>query len=336
MVDLSSRYLGLQLRTPLVVSASPLSESVETLLSFERAGAGAVVFRSLFEEQFTHESVDLHAMLEQFADTYPEAANYFPRLPDYKTGPETYLEHIEEAKRRLSIPVIASLNGTSPGGWLKYARELEQAGADALELNVYYVAADFETSSDEVEQRYVDVVTAVRAHVSIPLAVKIGPFFSSLPHVARKLIAAGADGLVLFNRFLQPDIDLETLSVVPQMHLSTSEELRLPLRWVAILKGRIEGSIAATTGIHTADDALKALFAGADVTMMASALLRGGPQHLADVLSGIERWLDERDYTSVEQMKGSLSQAATRDPAAFERVNYMKALVNFSSPETYR
>lgn len=332
MVDMSTSYMGIPLRNPIVVSASPLSDRVDSLRALEHAGAGAVVLRSLFEEQFAHDALDLHALFEQWADSYPEAAGYFPRLPHYRTGPEAYLELLVAAREALEIPVIASLNGSSSGGWVKYARQLEEAGADAIELNVYHVAADPADTSAEVELRYVDLVAEVRATVSLPLAVKIGPFFSSIPEMARRLVAAGADALVLFNRFVQPDIDLDALAVVPRVHLSTSDELRLPLRWIAILRGRVECSLAATSGVHTAEDALKALFAGADAVMMASALLLHGPGRLTAVLQGVEEWLRERDYASVEQMKGSLSQASCPDPAAFERANYMKALLNYSSP----
>lgn len=332
MVDLTSRYLGLHLRNPLVASSSPLTGDIETIVELEDAGAGAVVLRSLFEEQFVHESMDIHGMLERFADMDPEAASFFPPLPEFKTAPEAYLDLLRETKRRLRIPVIASLNGVSVGGWVRYARELQDAGADALELNVYHVAADPGASAAEVEQRYVDLVASVREVVSIPLAVKIGPYFSSLPDMAHRLYEAGADGLVLFNRFVQPDIDLDTLTIVPTVHLSTSEEVRLPLRWIAILRGHTTGSLAATSGVHTAEDALKVLLAGADVAMLASALLARGPSHLRSVLTGMVNWLEEREYDSVEQTKGSLSQVSSGDPAAFERVNYMKALTNFSTP----
>lgn len=329
-VDLGTRYLGLQLRNPLVVSASPLSERLETMLQLQQAGAAAIVLRSLFEEQIEHESIDLHGLLEQWADSYLEAQNYFPDLHGLNTGPASYVEALKEAKEALSIPVIASLNGISRGGWIRYARLLEEAGADALELNVYFVAAGLDESSAEVENRYVELVAAVREVVSIPLAVKIGPYFSSVPHMAKRLVEAGADGLVLFNRFVQPDIDLDSLAVVPAVTLSTSDELRLPLRWIAILKGRVDASLAATTGIHTSSDALKVLLAGADVAMMASALLKNGPSHLRLVLQGVREWLEQHEYDSVEQMKGSLSQASCADPAAFERTSYMKALVSYS------
>lgn len=330
MTDLSTGYLGMRLRNPLVVSASPLSDKLDTLRQLEACGAAAIVMRSLFEEQIEHESFDLNELLEQWTGGNSEAHDFFPALADYRTGPATYLESIEAAKRELSIPVIGSLNGVTVSGWTHYARLIQDAGADALELNIYLVAANPGDTAASVEERYVSLVAAVRDTVSIPLAVKIGPYFSALPDMSRRLVAAGADGLVLFNRFVQPDIDLDTLSVVPRVRLSTSAELTLPLRWLAILRGRFEASLAATTGIHCAEDVLKVLLAGADVAMMASALLLNGPAHLTRVHDDLVRWLSEHEYESVEQMKGSLSQAACPDPAEFERAHYMKALVSYS------
>lgn len=330
MTDLSTGYLGMRLRNPLVVSASPLSDRIATLRQLEECGAGAVVMRSLFEEQIEHESFDLHELLEQWTGGNSEAQDFFPALADYKTGPATYLESIEAAKRELSIPVIGSLNGVTPAGWTHYARLIQDAGADALELNIYLVAANADDTAASVEERYISLVAAIRDTVSIPLAVKIGPYFSALPEMSRKLVAAGADGLVLFNRFVQPDIDLETLSVVPRVRLSSPAELTLPLRWIAILRGQVHASLAATTGIHSAEDVLKVLLAGADVAMMASALLLNGPSHLTRVHDDLVSWLGEHEYESVEQMKGSLSQATCPDPAEFERANYMKALVSYS------
>lgn len=330
MTDLSTGYLGMRLRNPLVVSASPMSDKLETLRQLEACGASAIVMRSLFEEQIEHESFDLHELLEQWTGGNFEAQDFFPAIADYKTGPATYLESIEAAKRVLSIPVIGSLNGVTNAGWTEYARLIQEAGADALELNIYLVAANPDDTAASIEERYTALVAAVRDTVSIPLAVKIGPYFSALPDMARKLVAAGADGLVLFNRFVQPDIDLETLSVVPRVRLSSSAELTLPLRWLAILRGQFEASLAATTGIHSAEDVLKVLLAGADVAMMASALLMHGPFHLTQVHDNLVKWLVEREYDSVEQLKGSLSQEACPDPAEFERANYMKALVSYS------
>ncbi len=330
MTDLSTGYLGMRLRNPLVVSASPLSDRIETLRQLEACGAAAVVMRSLFEEQIEHESFDLHEMLEQWTGGNFEAQSFFPAMADYKTGPATYLESIEAAKRELSIPVIGSLNGVTTSGWTHYARLIQEAGADALELNIYLVAANADDTAATVEERYISLVAAVRDTVSIPLAVKIGPYFSALPDISRKLVAAGADGLVLFNRFVQPDIDLETLTVVPRVRLSTPAELTLPLRWIAILRGQVQASLAATTGIHSGEDVLKVLLAGADVAMMASTLLMHGPDRLAQVHDDVARWLVEHEYESVEQLKGSLSQAACPDPAEFERAHYMKALVSYS------
>jgi dihydroorotate dehydrogenase (fumarate) len=328
-VDLSTRYLGLELKNPLVVSASPLGAKVETLCRLEEAGAAAAVLPSLFQEQIEHDQMEAYEFYEDPANSFAEALSYFPEVEDRSSGPDVYLRHVEAAKRALTIPIIGSLNGTSRGGWHHYARLIQEAGAAALELNVYVVATAADQTAAEVEARYLELVAAVREAVSIPLAVKIGPFFSSLPNMARRLVAAGADGLVLFNRFLQPDIDLETLAVTPNLVLSTSDELRLPLRWIAILRGQLEASLAATTGVHTAADVLKLLLAGADATMLASALFRHGPDHLRTVLEGVRVWLEEKDYVSIAQMKGSVSQQNCPDPAAFERANYIKTLTNF-------
>jgi dihydroorotate dehydrogenase (fumarate) len=334
--DLRTRYLGLELANPIVPSASTLSARIDNLKRLQDAGAAAVVMQSLFEEQIEHEELEIHRMLETGSHSNPESITHFPELEDYNTGPDEYLRHLEACKKELGIPVIGSLNGASEGGWIRYAKLIQDAGADALELNVYFIAADPDESGWQVERRYLDLVSAVRDSVSIPLAVKIGPYFSSLSNMARQLVEAGADGLVLFNRFLQPDIDLETLEVDPTLHLSTSDELRLPLRWIGILHGRVDCSLAATSGVHSAEDAVKLLLAGADVTMMASALFRNGPEHLATVLGGVRDWLDEYGYLSVEQLKGSVSQANVANPAAFARSNYMQMLVNYSSPYDWR
>jgi dihydroorotate dehydrogenase (fumarate) len=332
-VQLETTYLGMTLANPLVVSASPLGRSVGTLGRLVEAGAAAVVLPSLFEEQIEHEEYQVHSALEYGAETYAEhAGGFLPELEDYNTGPESYLDLVSRAKRELDVPVIASINGVSTGGWIRYASMIEDAGADALELNVYFVAANIEETGDQVEQRYLDLVSAVRESVSIPLAVKIGPYFSSMGNMAIRLTEAGANGLVLFNRFYQPDIDLEDLEVVPNVQLSRSAELRLPLRWIAILRGRVNASLAATTGVHEGVDVLKLLLAGADITMLASALLRHGPTRLTSVLTEIGEWLEEHEYESVEQMKGSLSQEGAPDPAAFERSNYMETLVTYAAP----
>ena len=336
MTTLQTGYLGFTLTSPIVPSASPLGQRIDTLRRLEDAGAAAVVLPSLFEEQIEHEELQMHGALEAGADSYAEALSYLPTFEEYNTGADAYLRHLEDTKAELQIPVIASLNGISIGGWTKYARRMQEAGADALELNVYFISADPDEPGEAVERRYVDLVGAVRAEITIPLAVKVGPFFSSVGHVARQLVAAGADGLVLFNRFMQPDIDLDTLRVDPTLRLSTSDELRLPLRWIAILRGRVTASLAATTGVHGAADALKLLLAGADVTMMASALLHEGPEHVGIVLDGIRAWLDERGYDSVAQLRGSMSQENIPNPIAFARSNYAQLVTSFVSPYDWR
>ena len=331
MTDLTTEYLGLRLRTPLVASSSPLTGNLDDLRRLEDAGASAAVLPSLFEEQIEHEALEVDRLLATGAESFGEALSYFPELDDYNTGPDHYLELVREAKAALGIPVIGSLNGASPGGWVDYARLIQEAGADALELNLYLVAADPDATAASLEARYLELVRAVKASLSIPLAVKIGPYFTALAHTARELVGAGADGLVLFNRFYQPDLDLETLDVLPRLVLSTSEEARVPLRWIALLHGWIRASLAATTGIHTHEDALKALLAGADVTMLASALLEAGPGHLGVVERGMVNWMAEREYASVRQLRGSVSRHAAEDPTAFERANYMKTLTAYSS-----
>ncbi len=334
--DLRTRYLGMELANPVVSSASTLSSRIDNLKALEAAGAAAVVFQSLFEEQIEHEEVALHRVLEFGTESFAEATTYLPEMEEYNTGPDEYLRHLEASKKELEIPVIGSLNGASEGGWIRYARLIEDAGADALELNVYYIAADPDETGEQVERRYLDLVAQVRSSVRIPLAVKIGPFFSSVANMSRRLVEAGADGLVLFNRFMQPDIDLETLEVDPTLHLSTSEELRLPLRWIGILHGRVDASLAATSGVHTAEDAVKLVLAGADVAMMASALFKNGPEHVSTIVAGIGAWLDEHEYDSLEQAKGSVAQVNVAEPAAFARSNYMQMLVNFTSPYDWR
>lgn len=331
-VDLTTRYLGLTLNSPLVVSSCPLTDHLDALRRIEQAGAGAAVLPSLFEEQIAHDEAEVDRLHAYGAESFPEALNYFFDLDDYNTGPTSYLKKLEEAKRGVSIPLIGSLNGCSPGGWVKYARRMQDAGADALELNIYMMATDPLETSAVVEQRYADLLADVRAHVSVPLAVKIGPYFSSLPNFALRLVDAGASGLVLFNRFLHPDIDLETLQVVPRLELSTPYEVLLPLRWIAILRGHLDVSLAATSGVHSAEDALKLLLAGADVVMTASSLLRQGAEHLTTLREGIRQWMEEKEYASIRQMRGSMSQRNCPDPAAFERANYMKALISYSGP----
>lgn len=325
-MDLKTTYLGLKLKNPLVPSASPLSRTLDSMKRLEDAGAAAIVMYSLFEEQIEHEAAELEHYLAYGSRAHAEALDYFPRPDEYNLGPEQYVELLQKAKGSLGIPVIGSLNGISTGGWIDYAKKLEQAGADAIELNIYYIPTDPALASQEVEERYINVLHAVKRAVRIPVAVKLSPYFSSLANVAARLDRAGANGLVLFNRFYQPDFDLDALEVTPNIVLSTSDAMRLPLRWVAILHGVVKTSLAGTGGIHTAEDVIKMVMAGADVAMMCSALLKHGPKHLTTVLADLNKWMVEHEYLSIEQMKGSMSQASVADPAAFERANYMKAL----------
>ncbi|HEU4402917.1 MAG TPA: dihydroorotate dehydrogenase-like protein [Candidatus Polarisedimenticolia bacterium] len=328
-MNLKTTYLGLPLASPLVPSASPLSEEIANLRRMEDAGAAAVVLHSLYEEQIEQEALTLHHYLTHGTESYAESLTYIPDPENFHFGPHEYLEHVRRAKEAVRVPVIASLNGSSGGGWVEYARLIEKAGADALEVNLYHIPADLNTTGPQVEERVLEVVRQVRACTGIPLAVKIGPFFSAMGNMALRLVEAGAHGLVLFNRFYQPDIDLHDLEVRPNVLLSTPQALRLPLRWVAILRGRLDASLAATGGIHTHEDALKMILAGADVTMLCSALLRNGIEHLKTVRAGMVRWMEENEYTSIEQMKGSMSQASCADPTAFERASYMKALTGY-------
>ncbi|MCU0452953.1 MAG: dihydroorotate dehydrogenase-like protein [Bacteroidetes bacterium] len=325
-MDLSTYYLGKRLKNPLVPSASPLSRNIDSMKRLEDAGAAAIVMYSLFEEQIEHESFEIDHYLSYGTQSYAEALTYFPEAKEYNLEPDQYLELLRKASESLEVPVIGSLNGVSTGGWVKYAKHMEEAGADALELNVYYIPTDPALAGDDVEARYLDVLHAVKSTVAIPVAVKLSPYFTALANVAQRLVNAGADGLVLFNRFYQPDININELEVTPHVHLSDSSASTLPMRWVAILHSRIKASLAATSGIHTSDDVIKLLMAGADVTMMCSALLKRGPEHLKEVLEGLEKWMFEHEYVSVEQMKGSMSHKSVHDPSAFERANYMKAL----------
>lgn len=329
-VDLSTQYLGLTLKNPLVISACTLSEKIDSLKRLEGAGASAVVLYSLFEEQIEHEELELASARERGAEAYAEHSNWFPEIDDYRLGPRSYLEHIENAKKALSIPVIASLNGTSQGGWTEYARQMQDAGADALELNIYFVAADPEMPGADVEKRYLDLVAAVKESLSIPLAVKVGAQFSSPGNMAKKLAEAGADGLVLFNRFLQPDIDLDQLEVQPRVELSTPYELLIPLRWIAILHGRVDASIALTSGIHSGEGLAKSLAVGADVGMVASTVYQKGFDQVGRIVDGLAHWMEHNQYDSLSTFKGTLSQAKCPDPTAFERGNYMKALTSYS------
>lgn len=332
MPDLTTTYLGLTLKTPLVPSASPLSRRVETVRQLEAAGAGAVVVYSLFEEQITHESFELDHYLDLGAHSYAECMSYFPDFETYNVGPERYLDHIRRLKDAVNIPVIASLNGVSAGGWVEYARRMEEAGADAVELNIYYLPADPDLSAEELETTYAHLVRQVAGEVTIPVAVKLSPFFTALPHVARRLTHEGARGLVLFNRFYQPDLDIESLRVVPNLELSTSHELRLPLRWIAMLHGRVPVDLALTSGVHSAGDVVKAVMSGASVAMLASELLAHGVGRLSEIAADFERWLDEHEYDSVAQMRGSMSQRAVAEPAAFERANYLRVLDAYEEP----
>jgi len=326
MSDLTTRYLGLQLRTPLVAAASPLSQEIADIRRLEDAGASAVVLYSLFEEQLRQESLELDFYLSEGTESHPESINFFPEPAEFRLGPDEYLEHIRKAKEALQIPVIASLNGSSVGGWIQYATQIEEAGADALECNIYWIVTDPEMTSADVEQHYLDILQAVKSAVTIPVAVKVSPFFSNMANMAKRLDAAGADGLVLFNRFYQPDIDLETLELNPRVLLSTPQAMRLPLTWIGILYGRVKASLAATSGIHGAEDVIKLLMVGANVTMLCSTLLRNGINHLRSIEQGVRQWMEAHDYESVEQMQGSMSQKNCPDPSAFERAQYMRAV----------
>jgi dihydroorotate dehydrogenase (fumarate) len=327
MADLRTRYLGLELRSPLVASSSPLTGTLDGLRRLEAAGVGAVVLPSLFEEDLTEETRQVEALVATGA-TGAEARAGRPDPAGYGAGPAAYLSLVTQAKQALSVPVIASLNGVSRGGWVRYAARLEGAGADALELNIYYVSSRPGSSASEVEWHYLDVVRSVRQAIGIPLAVKLSPYFSSLANLAGQLVEAGAGGLVLFNRFYQPDLDIETMQVRPALELSSSTELRLPLRWIAILHRRFGVSLAASTGVHTGEDVAKVLLAGADVAMMTSALLRNGPDHLRRVEVGLRDWMDRHGYETVDRLRGRLSQRSVPDPAAFERANYIKTLAS--------
>jgi len=325
-MDTRTTYLGMELKHPIMPSASPLSRSTDTIRRLEDNGASAVVMHSLFEEQITLESEQLDHYLSYFTDAFAEALSWYPEQQDYNVGPEEYLENVRKAKDAVDIPVIGSLNGISTGGWIEYAAGIEEAGADALELNVYYIPTDPEMSGTDVERLVVDVLSAVKENVTIPVAVKLGPYFSAFAHLAQALAREGADGLVLFNRFYQPDFDLEAFEVVPSLQYSTSAGLRLPLRWVAILYGRLPADLAITSGVHNHIDVLKGLMAGARVTMMASELLQNGVGRIQAILDDMVLWMEEHEYESVAQMQGSMSQERSADPAAFERANYMKVL----------
>lgn len=326
MTDLSTTYLGLNLKNSLVASASPLSKKIEKARKLEQAGIAAIVMYSLFEEQIIHESLEFDHYLSRGTDSFAEALTYLPDGGMYGISPEKYLNQLAALKKALSIPVIGSLNGVSKGGWTSHAKRIQEAGADALELNLYYLVTDPNIKSDDVENAQVDLVADIRSAIKIPLAVKLSPFITSLPNFARRLVDAGAAGLVFFNRFYQPDFDLDQLDIVHNLDLSTSAELRLPLRWISILHGKIQADYALTSGIHTAMDVLKAMMAGAKVAMMTSSLLHDGEQVIPTILNDLQSWMKEREYESIKQMQGSMSQKNVREPAAFERANYMKVL----------
>ena len=330
MTDLSTTYLGLKLKNPLVVSASPLSEEIGNIRRMEDAGAAAVVLHSLFEEQIAVDSRELDRSLSAGTESFAESLTYFPDMTSYNLGPEGYLEHLRKAKAAVSIPIIGSLNGISTGGWIEYARKIEAAGADALELNIFHIPTDPEMNGEQVERMYLELAANVQASVRIPLAVKLSLYFSSMVNMARRLDQVGVNGLVLFNRFYQPDFDLEKLEVVPNLILSTSYEFLLRLHWVAILYGHVRADLAVTGGVHTALDVLKAMMAGARVTMMTSALLKHGIEHLAKVRSDLVAWMEEHEYESVRQMQGSMSQQSVADPAAFVRANYVRVLSSYA------
>lgn len=330
-MDLSTTYLGLKLKNPVVPSASPLSQTIDGVKSMEDAGASAVVVYSLFEEQISHETGELDHYLSYGTESYAEATSYFPETDEFNMGPFEYLDHIANLKKVCSIPIIGSLNGVSQGGWIQYAKSIQDAGADALELNIYYIPTNLNLTGSEIENMYIDTMTEIKKSLSIPVAVKLSPFFSSMANMAKRLDHAGADGLVLFNRFYQPDFDLEKLEVVPNLVLSTNWEMRLPLRWISILYGKIKASMAATSGIHSHQDVIKIMMAGGDVAMLCSELLMNGVNRISQILEGVQNWMEENEYESIEQMKGSMSQKAVAEPAAFERANYMKTLQSFKT-----
>ena len=329
MVDLSTNYLGLKLKNPLVASASPLSKKVEQVKRMEEAGVAAVVMYSLFEEQIIHESLELDHYLARGTESFAEAITYLPDAGTYSLLPDRYVANVEKLKKSVGIPIIGSLNGVSKGGWTRYARLIQDAGADALELNLYYIPTDPAVSAKELEDTQTDLVADIKSSIKIPLAVKLSPFYTSFPHFAGRLVKAGVNGLVLFNRFYQPDFDIEELSVSHSLDLSSSSELRLPLRWTALLYGRLNVDFALTGGVHSARDILKAMMAGAKVSMMTSKLLYSGLDSISNILAELQSWLEEHEYVSIQQMQGSMSQKSVAEPSAFERANYMKVLSSF-------
>lgn len=331
-MDLSTRYLGFDLKNPLVVSASPLSEKVDNIRHMEDVGASAVVLYSLFEEQLEQEERELHHHLTEGTESFAEARTYFPQLGEYRSGPDEYLDLIIKSKMAVDMPIIASLNGYSMGGWTDFARMIEEAGADALELNIYYIPSNLDMTGEEVERNYIDIVKQVKEKVRrIPVAVKLSPYFSNLANMAHQLDKAGADGLVLFNRFYQPDINLAKLEVEPSIVLSKSYDMRLPLRWIALLKGKIKACLAATSGVHTGWDVIKLMMAGADVAMLNSILLKKGISEIKSIESTMKQWMTENEYHSIKQMQGSMSASKVANPARFERVQYVRALSKFEA-----
>jgi dihydroorotate dehydrogenase (fumarate) len=329
MVDLSTNYLGLELKNPLMASASPLSKKVESIQQLEEAGVSAVALNSLFEEEIIQESLKLHRDLDRGTYSYAESLTYLPDLGQYSMGADAYIERLRQVRQAVHIPVFGSLNGVSAGGWIEYAQKIEAAGAEALELNLYDIAVDPDLPSTELENRHITLVSEVRKKVRIPMAIKLSPFYTALPHFARRLVEAGADGLVLFNRFYQPDFDLEVMEVVPNLILSDSDELRLPLRWIAILFGRVKADFALTSGVHNGQDVIKSLMAGANATAVASEFLQNGVHRATEILDEMTTWMDAHEYVSVKQMMGSMSQRAVADAGAFERANYMKVLNSY-------
>jgi len=329
MVDLTTNYLGLTLKNPFVASSSPFTEKLDIVLKMEDAGVAAIVLPSLFEEQITNESWKLHRDLTRGTEGFSEALSYLPDTGRYSIGPDKYIEKLEKTRQAVNIPVLGSLNGVSMGGWIEYAQKIEQAGADALELNLYDVVTNPEITSSQLENTHISLVREVRARIKIPITVKLSPFYTSLPNFTQQLVEAGVDGLVLFNRFYQPDFDLEELSVVPNLVLSNSNELRLPLRWIAILYGRIPVDLGLTTGVHSATDLIKAVMAGASAAMVTSELLQHGVDRIQEIMAEVQAWMDAHEYESIRQMKGSMSQMAVGDPKAFERANYMKVLSSY-------
>jgi dihydroorotate dehydrogenase (fumarate) len=330
-MDLTTSYLGLKLRTPLVPSASPLSEDAGVIRKMEDAGAAAVVMYSLFEEQIVMENRELDHHLTEHSDSFAEALSFFPESSEYRVGPEEYLDHIRKAKQAVQIPIIASLNGNSTGGWTNYAKKIEQAGADALELNIYHIPTEMDLASSAVEQNYLDILKAVKSAVRIPVAVKLSPYFSNMAHMAAQLDRAGADGLVLFNRFYQPDIDLEKLEVKSDLTLSTPRAMRLPLRWISILHKKIKADLAATSGIHRSEDVLKVIMVGASAAMLCSVLLSKGIEQIRVIEKGIIQWMEDHEYESIAQMRGSMSQINCANPTAFERAQYIRELKSFKA-----